>query len=439
MPVVASSTSAVIGRRESNLKRVTIDLTPLMPDGENGGAGLVAVSLARELGALAPSIEFTLLTNDRTHTDLAYLDAPNIRRECVVVPTDRGHANAAARAHLWRLGKAVVDRALPTRARARCKDAIWAIVKHRQRARVARSVPADLTFCPFTAPYFFNAGTPLVSIVYDLQHQAYPEFFQSDQRRYRDQHVADACHRAARVVCISDHVRETLLASFAIPPERVVTIHLGLMQTTHGLAQQEAAALLARLRVRDRRFLIYPANFWPHKNHRALIEAHRQFRQAHLDSDLKVVCTGAPTDAMRELAAHAETNSPGGFVFAGYVTDVELASLVGASAALIYPSLYEGFGMPVLEAMAAGKPVLCSNATSLPEVAGDAAVLFDPNSIEEIAAAISAVEDRQDFLATVSLRGPARARTFGSAADMARRYLALFERLVPSGFSDLLV
>jgi glycosyltransferase involved in cell wall biosynthesis len=412
------------------LRRITVDLTPLLPGGQNGGAGLVAISLVRELARIAPSVEFTLLTSDVTDADLGCLDRPNIRRVCVIRQPDMTQSRVAAHDHLRRMGKAVLDRVLPSAARVRVKNTYWSAIKHRDRSRTARRLRSDLTFCPFTAPYFHDDATPLVAIVYDLQYQAYPEFFEEDQRRYRRQHVLDACKQAARVVCISEHVRQTLLASVAVPPERVVTVHLGLLQESTGLPPQAVEALLARLRVRKGRFLLYPANFWPHKNHRALIAAHHQFRQDHPDSDLMVVCTGAPSEAMRDVAAYAAALSPGSFSFAGYVSDAELVSLLQASAALIYPSLYEGFGMPILEAMAIGKPVLCSNVASLPEVAGDAAVLFDPNRVDEIAAAIDSIEYRPEYVAAIARRGLARAGQFGTAQDMAQRYLALFDEVL---------
>src|SRR5439155_6539698 len=109
------------------------------------------------------------------------------------------------------------------------------------------------------------------------------------------------------------------------------------------------------------------------------------------DAALKLVCSGAPNAAMRSLQARADAIlGPGTVVFPGYLSPEELQALLDQSAALIYPSLYEGFGMPVLEAMARGKPVLCSKVTSLPEVALDAATYFDPTDRNDIARGIAA-------------------------------------------------
>jgi len=114
-------------------------------------------------------------------------------------------------------------------------------------------------------------------------------------------------------------------------------------------------------------------------------------------------------------------------VFAGYLPDSEYAGLLWSSLALVYPSLYEGFGMPLLEAMAAGKPVLCSKATSLPEVAADAAILFDPRKPREIAEAIACLANDPKSAPELVARGSQRVRSFGGPREMANRYLQVFQ------------
>jgi glycosyltransferase involved in cell wall biosynthesis len=267
---------------------------------------------------------------------------------------------------------------------------------------------------------------PCLSIVYDLQHLTYPEFFTPEQRLNRQRHIRDACARSDRVVCISDYVRTTLLAGVDVCAERVVTIPLGLLHESLG----RDTAVVDKLGLNGAAFLLYPANFWPHKNHRTLFEALRRYRQTHLDSRLKLVCTGAPNPLMGALAREAESLlPPGAVVFAGYLPEAGLASLLEACTAVIFPSLYEGFGMPVLEAMAQGKPVLCSNVTSLPEVAADAAIYFDPTDPAQIATAIDALGDAAGTAELVS-RGRLRAAAMGTGRDMAGHYLALARQVM---------
>jgi glycosyltransferase involved in cell wall biosynthesis len=299
------------------------------------------------------------------------------------------------------------------------------------RAAVARSLGVDLTFCPFTAPDYFERSTPLVSIVYDLQHVHYPEFFGAEQRVYRQLHVLDACRRAEVVVCISDDARRTLLNCVRVRPEKVQTIPLTVLQQMRPPDEQAARAVLERLGLEAKRYLFYPANFWRHKNHHALFEAVRMYRDHHPDSDLKLVCAGAPGKEMDARVETARGLLPAAAVlFPGQVAGETLAALFHCSRGLVFPSLYEGFGMPVLEAMVAGTPVLCANTTSLPEVAGDAALMFDPRDPSAIANALDRLESEPGLAERLIERGYARARVFGTARDMAARYLALFGELV---------
>lgn len=386
---------------------VLVDMTPLEPGGRNGGAGLVAVSLVRWLGRVCREWRFTLLTAAASHAELAVLDAPNVERRCVI-----GVRPPQS------LARRTLETVLPGDVKALIKRAYWARRTHPRNARLAADAQADLLFCPFTVPYFWRADMPMVSVVYDLQHASYPEFFSSEQRRNRQHQIDTVCARAARIVCISEYVRETVINLHPEIAPRVAAVPLCVL----GEPVTGDAAILDRLRLGRTPFLLYPANFWPHKNHRRLLEAMRLYRQLAPEDDLRIVCTGAPNPLMAELRAHAEATLPGAFVFAGYVREAELVALIDASAGLIFPSLYEGFGMPVLEAMSRSRIVLCSNVTSLPEVAGDAAVYFDPVDVSDIARAIARVRADSADLDALIARGEARARGFGGPRELAERY-----------------
>jgi glycosyltransferase involved in cell wall biosynthesis len=207
---------------------------------------------------------------------------------------------------------------------------------------------------------------PPVTTVHDLQHELYPAFFSRAELAYRRAVYGWTVKRSRLLIAISEHARSTLLERYGLPPERVRTIRLGIDHarfTPDGRAREP--------------LLLYPANRWPHKNHGRLFDAFALVRRER--PELRLILTGQGHDRAR-LPEAVESR--------GHVTSDELLDLYHRAACLVFPSLYEGFGLPPLEAMACGCPVASSNATSLPEVCGDAAEYFDPLSTEDMAGAI---------------------------------------------------
>src|SRR5712692_4008779 len=206
---------------------------------------------------------------------------------------------------------------------------------------------------------------PAAATVHDLQHELYPQFFSHAELAYRRLVYGQTVTASRIVIAISEHARQALLEKYGIDPDRVVVIPLGIdhVRLTPGNMPREP-------------FLLYPANPWPHKNHARLYEAFALVRRQR--PALRLVLTGT---------GH-EPALPDGVESRGRVSFDELATLYRTASALVFPSLYEGFGLPPLEAMACGCPVAVSRAASLPEVCADAAEYFDPASPEEMAAAI---------------------------------------------------
>jgi glycosyltransferase involved in cell wall biosynthesis len=229
---------------------------------------------------------------------------------------------------------------------------------------------------------------PAAVSLLDIQHLIFPEFFSRAELVYRWTVYGWSLRRARTVIAISQHVKQTLVDELAIEPERIEVIHLGL---DHELFHPDGDEP-------RRAFLLYPANPWPHKNHARLFEAFRQVRRAR--PDLRLVLTGTGLERLGRVPESVEVR--------GRVPREELARLYRTASALVFPSLYEGFGQPPLEAMASGLPVAVSRAGALPEVCGDAAVYFEPTSVPEIAEAILAVLDRPDGLVERGLKRAAR-------------------------------
>jgi glycosyltransferase involved in cell wall biosynthesis len=287
---------------------------------------------------------------------------------------------------------------------------------------------ADLLFCPFTAPFHAIPIVPTVSIVHDLQFAAYPQFFSQAEVEERSRHFSQAATLCDRLVCVSDYVAREVQRVTGLDRHRVRFVHNSMVDRLPAVAPDAAAAALARLGLGAGRYLIYPANTWPHKNHAMLITAAGMYFAAHPESDLRIVCTGVSDDPRgRTLrSAVVRMGLADRVLFPGFQDEACFAALITHARALIFPSLFEGFGIPVLEAMASGVPVLSANTTSLPEVAGDAALMFDPRRPRQIVSAIETIESDPTLAGRLAAAGRSRAASLGTAAGMAAGYLEIF-------------
>jgi len=375
-----------VDRRPGEKPLVAVDLLPLLPGGANGGAKVFTLNLLETMAAMAPDWTFVLAANPETLPELRDLERANLK----VVPAGRKWQVSPPRKLLGR--------------------------------------PIDAWFCPFTRPYFQHADIPLVSIIYDLQYHYYPQFFSDAEARGRDQTFQLAARRSARLACISDYVRQTVLEYGNLPPEKVRTVHICLPERLSVPSEAVTLAVLEGRGLSRQGYLIFPANFWPHKNHAVLLTAFGLFAKAHPDSGLKLVLTGADTGLALELKqAAVSMGLSERIVFTGYVSDDDLAALTAGALALVFPSLFEGYGMPVAEAMSMGVPVLCSGVTSLPEVGGDAVLYFDPRKPEDVAEAIARMATEPGLAADLAARGPIRASALGGPQVMAQGYLDLLD------------
>ena len=302
---------------------------------------------------------------------------------------------------------------------------------NRNSAGILKELRPHLLFCPFTLPHFYHSKIPIVSIIYDLQFHYYPQFFETHDLRTRAGNFHETCRLATRLVCISEYVRQTVLQNSKMKPEKVVSVPIRLSNRLPRPSPQGISAILDQLALREGGFFLYPANFWPHKNHAMLLTAMGMFFFRHPGFPIRFVCTGSADremESLREAAQRMGLESK--VIFPGFLNSEEFSALFASCRALIFPSLYEGFGMPVLEAMNLGKPVLCSNVTSLPEVAGEAASFFDPRKPGEILAAIEKLVGDRDFERNLIARGKKQAEPYHDSERMAREYLKVFTEVL---------
>jgi glycosyltransferase involved in cell wall biosynthesis len=224
----------------------------------------------------------------------------------------------------------------------------------------------DVLHFPFSTMIPTVESVPTVSSILDVQHEYVPQFFSKPEIAYRRLIYGRTARKSDLVIAISHHAADTIHERLGVPRERIRVIYLGADPQTFSPGPEARKP-----------FLLYPANNWPHKNHQRLYEALMILRRTH--PELELVITGS---------GHVGTELPEGVIARGRVSTPELVRLYRTASALVYPSLYEGFGLPVIEAMSTGCPVASSNVSSLPEVCGDAAMLFDPNSVEGIVEAV---------------------------------------------------
>ena len=294
----------------------------------------------------------------------------------------------------------------------------------------ANRLKADVAFLPFPAPVYFN-GAPLVVTIHDVIPLLFPADFKSPAGLFLQHCFRTSLNRADLILTDSEYSKSDMVSRLGVPAERVVVTYAGfdrgLFGPPSGGPRPEAAAL-ARGSV-NRPYILHVGTLQPRKNVVRLVQAYRALRARRKDLDCQLVICG-PVAPGSEDVLHllAEPELRGRVVATGAVPDPDLAALYRGASCYAMPSLYEGFGLPVLEAMASGCPVMSSNRSCLPEIAADAALYFDPESVEEISLAMERLLSDSALRECLSERGLERAKQF-SWENCARRTLRALNNL----------
>jgi len=245
-----------------------------------------------------------------------------------------------------------------------------------------------------------------VVTIHDCAFYDQPEGFSRKFATWYQFLVPKLARRIRRVITISQFSRDRLLEYCRVPDEKVVVIPQGVDQRFQLLPADVIQQTRDRLNLPER-YVLFVGNLAPRKNLPRLLAAWDSISDAFPDTAL--VLAGAANRVFRDAGL---PEPPPSVKSLGYVDDQDLPALYGGALCFAFPSLYEGFGLPVLEAMACGVPVLTSNVTSLPEVAGDAALLIDPYCIESLAAGLQKLLRDDQLRRELSLRGLERAQPF---------------------------
>jgi glycosyltransferase involved in cell wall biosynthesis len=376
--------------------RIAVDLTPLLPFGQNGGVKPFIFEYLGWLGRqrLVP-VQFLLLTRRMTHADVRALARFNDEIVCVIDEP----SGAAIRTETHSPRESARFGAPPD--------------------LVAR-LGADVLYCPFGACTWSHPGIPTLVTVVDVLHRDYPFSLSEPEIAAREAAFQEVMRIADRIQGISEHTLARVTHHYSYPRERMFCSHIAIHH------RFDPSAISAPPFRAPRPYFLYPANAWKHKNHEALFLAYGLYRARAGDGAWDLFLTGHADGAMASLLGLAATLGLDRSVrFLGHLSDDRYAGVWRGAGAMVFPSLHEGFGIPLVEAMAFGLPVLSSQAGSLVEVGGDACLYVDATKPLELADAMARIAGDSGLRAELSARGRRRLGAFSFEQD-ARRLLGEF-------------
>ncbi|NLE76889.1 MAG: glycosyltransferase family 4 protein [Chloroflexi bacterium] len=277
----------------------------------------------------------------------------------------------------------------------------------------------------------FRCNCKSVITVHDLAFLLYPHFLTKESARYYGQ-IDQAVRRADHIIAVSEATRRDIMERLGASANKITVIHEAADPMFRPLDRQAA---LERIRERHpvgEEFILFVSTIEPRKNVPTLLRAYRQFRDDY-KQDVKLVFAGSRGWLFDDVFALVEQLGLAPHcVFLGRVDSEDLVHLYNAARVLVQPSYYEGFGLPPLEAMACGTPVIVSNVSALPEVVGDAGILVNPNSVDELAVALWRMLNDEPLRQQFVVKGLARAKSF-SWEKAAEKTLEVYRRLANGG------
>ncbi|MBS1213459.1 MAG: glycosyl transferase, group 1 [Proteobacteria bacterium] len=304
-------------------------------------------------------------------------------------------------------------------------------IQQRWRERRFRAGITFITSAVYHEPNFLSFRTPLPTVVtiHDLSILRYPETHPKDRVAFMTRRIGESIRRADCVISDSEYGRQEILAEFKLPPEKVVSVLLAAGSGFSPVAADRLPAVLKPFGLQPQQYILSVGTLEPRKNLTTAIKAYARLPEV-IRAEIPLVIAGMKgwrTDGLeREVAALIEK---GQIRRLGYVPDEALPALYSGARAFVYPSLYEGFGLPPLEAMACGAPVIVSNRSSLPEVVGDVGLQVDALDVDGLAQAMSQIIEDDVLRASLRQRGMERAKGF-SWRRCAEETLAVYRKVV---------
>lgn len=377
---------------ETKPLRVGVDLLRMLPGGANGGVKPLVYAFLAEIGRQrATSFNFAIIAPQALRSELT----PLLRRgDFLIEPAAHGFVVSRLEGTEWRAsGQFENDDDLVAKARL------------------------DVLYAPFGVSRFQRESLPSVSLIVDLLHRDLPAALPVEEVNFRHAWFTQVVNTATFIQCISRHVVKQLGQHYGVHPANCFHTYIPVQNRL----PVPAADMVLPVALPDTPYFFYPANFWPHKNHETLLVAYRQYAQAAGTRAWPIVFTGQPDERMTLLQEFRDALGLGGAVhFLGHLEPEAFAAVWSRAGALVFPSLHEGFGIPLLEAMRFGIPILAATTTSLPEVGGDACLYVDPADPRLIADALRRLAIREGLREDLVSRGRARLSAFSLELEAGR-------------------
>jgi glycosyltransferase involved in cell wall biosynthesis len=379
---------------------------------EAGGAQTSTVSLVRALKAHVSDVHATLIGPPAVEAALREIASPefNVCAWRHTFPWYRKTVEEEARVEVADAG---------TEARQAAEQEILRV----ERDATLRGLGAEVLHFPYQVT--FDSELPTIYEPWDLQHLVLPDLFTPGERKWRTALFSRACARASLVVVATHASKKDLVSLLGVPAGKIAVIPRDSRRMEIPVSDEARKALLAEMKV-SQPFVFYPAMTFGHKNHVKLIEALALLRDRK-NLVIPLVCSGRkhapfwPTveEALVKYQLEKQVH------FVGAVTDEQLAALFSSTTALAFPSRFEGLGLPLLEAMQFGVPIAASNTSCIPEVVGDAALLFDQEDPEAIAMALERLWKDEALRHDLSAKALVRRRT-NTWDEAAKTFIAVY-------------
>lgn len=286
----------------------------------------------------------------------------------------------------------------------------------------------DVFFLPIQALPFIHPKNSVIT-VHDVAYEIYPNAFAPFMRFYLKLTTRWGVWRAKKIITVSESTKNDVARIYGTKPEKINTIHLGLDDGYVPMSYENTQAVLDKYNLVHKKYILFVGTLQPRKNIVKLIEAYLKLRkQHHLEE--KLVIVGGKGWLWEPIMEKIDQSKYDGVVYLDYIDYDDLKPIYSGATCLTLPALYEGFGIPPLEAMACGTPIVVSNLSSLPEVAGGAGILVDPDNVDSIADGLLKVVVDKELQAEMSKKGIERAKmfTWRACAEMTLKVFESFKK-----------